>query len=207
MKKTILAMSMAASSVLFAGSAFIPVPTQAEVIPVVENEYNKFSVFAGAGLGSSNINDGAVSFKDGDEDNTLLNVGVGYRLAERVFVEIEYISSDNDYTDSDFLLGSINYDFYKNENLSLYVGALAGGQSLEWSKNPIVDSDPATEDKDADRFVYGGQIGISVGVAEDVFLYGKYQYITGDNLHTDINTKTLKEEDQNNFILGVSYEF
>lgn len=200
MKKTIILLSILTSTVLYAS---------------VDGEHQKSpKIFIGGGVGTPTVNDSAVQFKDSEDTNGLFDMGLTYHfmedsiLDENVFAELEYLFAGSDYTDSHFVLGSMNYIFHEQEEFSAYAGAVAGSQFVSWIQDPITDSDARKEDSVGGRFVYGAQIGIKVQFPEPNYsFYAKYQFLTGSDLTTKINGNPLYEENQNNFIMGVSYEF
>jgi len=210
MKKLFMAGAIATTSLFSGGNAVIMEQMKAEAMSQIAQVRtpHDFKSFLGIGfnalssktdsiLGDPSLIPGAL-----DDNGFLGDAGIEMRVYDNFFIGAEYIYASTEFTNSNIFLGSLNYhaDY-------LFAGVLAGGQWLEWADAPILNSDPLTEDRNANRFVYGFQVGASYPLEDGFSVYGKYQFLTGENLTTKINGNPMLFENQNNFIFGVFYEF
>lgn len=181
------------------------------VVPVVEEMKHKYFIDGNIGLAKvtvdSSVNDTHFLSDALDDTGLILDVGIGYRITPNWFIEASAQHTSLDYLSITNWYGSVNYQF-TGSDLNPYVGFVAGYSDLKWDTAPLDNSNSATEDKNANEYFVGGQIGLEYKVSERVSVNTLYQYLSNnEEIVTYVNGQELKHKDQNNFIIGVRYAF
>lgn len=181
------------------------------VAPVADEMAYSFFIDGNIGVGKvdvlSQITDTHFLSDSLDDSGLTLDVGIGYRIDPNWFVEVSVQNTSLDYLSVTNLYGSINYQFTGGD-LKPYVGLVGGYSHIKWDTAPLDNSNTATEDKSANGYFVGGQIGLEYKISERISINTQYQYLSNqDEIVTFVNGQEMKHEDQNNFLIGVRYAF
>ncbi len=210
--KKIILTGIAVSSFvkLYAGSTDIP--PLSPVIPVAEEMKYKFFLDGSIGIGATDVNsyisnDPHFLSDSLDDSGLVLDVGIGYRFTPNWFVELSAQRTTLEYLNIDNFYGSINYQLSGSE-FKPFVGFIAGYSNLKWDTAPLDNSNPSTEDENADGYFIGGSIGLEYEVSERVSVIAQYQYLSNqEEIITYINGEVMEHKNQQNFTVGVRYAF
>lgn len=195
---------------LKAGGVIVP-PTSFSMSIVEEENTQNFFIDANIGLSSVNINskisDAHFLSNALDDNGLLFDIGIGYRLNQNWFMEVSAQNTSLDYLSITNLYGSLNYQL-TGDYLSPYIGLVVGHCDLKWARAPLDNSNYLLEDRNADEYFYGGQIGVEYEVSEKISINISYQHLLDkEKIVTWINGAELTHENQDNLMIGVRYAF
>lgn len=188
----------------------IAIPIQ-EVQPVKDNDY---FIYVGGGLSDLKVNkktDNCLCSKPGalDSEGELVEIGVGYRYSENIFVTLAAQRTMLDIVDIDNVYASLNYQFDTVANP--YIGVLAGYSRLKWNEYPAIHNASFVDDLESTGLMYGVQLGIEPQLTENWSLFAKYQFIKYEHLMkirpNSSSGEEIEHEHGQNVLTGVRYGF
>jgi opacity protein-like surface antigen len=124
---------------------------------------------------------------DPEEDGNTFGFGVGYEMAERWIIQLDYTHTDADDVDIDQVFLSLNYQMpILVDGLQGILGLVAGEGSLDWNDQPDF-SDSRFDDLDDDEFLIGIKLGLTYDIAEHWSTSLTYQYFDQE-FNTNVET-------------------
>lgn len=207
---TLTSLSYAGGNYMKPLDPVIAIPIQ-EIQPVKDNDY---FIYAGGGLSTVKIHQHGSSClctkpSAFDKDGEMVEIGVGYRYSENIFVTLAAQRTMLDIVDIDNVYASLNYQFDVMANP--YIGVLAGYSRLTWNEYPAIQSTSYVDDLESTGLMYGVQLGIQPQLTENWSLFAKYQFIKYEHLMNIRPNNGQREEIEHdygqNLLTGVRYGF
>ncbi len=139
-----------------------------------------------------------------DDTGIALDIAVGVE-SKSFFATANYGYMTYDNIKMDNLYGTINYKF-NNNDISPYIGLMAGQGNFKWDKTPLANS--RDEKLSTESSVSGLQIGANKLLTKNLYLNLNLQHIRYDYT-TNINDGEfyIEHKTQNNLTIGVKYVF
>ncbi|MDY0122337.1 MAG: outer membrane beta-barrel protein [Sulfurimonas sp.] len=192
-------------------------PTQSQPAQASHNKENhskssENAFFVGASLGFHNtaadVSGSITNINMPSESGLGYGLELGYTLSQTLWFTLGYeILSTGDIT-LDNIYASANYNFYTQEDYTLYAGVLLGNSELSWDSAPLAN---AASTSGPSSIFFGIQAGAEYPLSvENLSLFGSYSLINVDlstSLSANGESANVDHSMVHNLKVGVRYSF
>ena len=155
----------------------------------------------------SSVSDAELSSSALDNSGLFYTLGLGriYKINNKnIFATVNLLKTSLDTLEITNFFLSGNYIF-DNKRYRPYLGVLLGYSTLKWGNSPVLNT--ISSNLTANSLLYGFQAGVSKKVKENLSIFLQHQLMFL-NASLDVNNEeSIKYKSQNNFLVGVKYEF